>query len=230
MERLRLPEPCLMLVTDRTRCAGLLEDAVAAAVAGGVNAVQLREKDLPAGELLQTAQRLRTITRGKALLFVNDRLDVALACDADGVHLPESGLPPKMARQVGGRDLIIGRSVHSVAAAKDAARSGADYLVVGTIYATASHPGRQVAGPELIREVGRALDLPLLGIGGITTEKVHEVITAGAVGVAVISAILAAPNPKAAAVALRAALNAAWASQMPKERGTWNVEQGRSVL
>ena len=201
-----------MLVTDRTRFAGTLEYAVAAAVDGGVNAVQLREKDLPAGELLQTAQRLRTITKGRALLLVNDRLDVALACDADGVHLPESGLSPKVARQVGGRDLLIGRSVHSVAAAKDAAKSGADYLVAGTVFATASHPGEPATGPELIVQVRSTVDLPLLGIGGITAENLDEVIAAGAAGVAVITAILAAPDPMRAAGRLRAALDTAWAS------------------
>ncbi len=208
-----LPEPCLLLVTDRTRVFGLLEDAVAEAVAGGVNAVQLREKDLPAGELLQTAQRLRTITKGRALLLINDRLDVALACEADGIHLPENGLPPKVARQVGGNDLYLGRSVHSVAAAQQAARSGADYLVVGTIYATSSHPGDPASGTGLITEVAHVVDLPLVGIGGITPEKVHEVIQAGATGGAVISAILGARQPRAAAKALREALDAAWAAR-----------------
>lgn len=206
-----------MLVTDRTRCTGTLEHAVAAAVDGGVNVVQLREKDLPAGELLQTAQRLRTITQGRALLIVNDRLDIALACDADGVHLPESGLSPKVARQVGGRDLLIGRSVHSVAAAKDAARSGAEYLIVGTIYVTDSHPGDPASGPALLRQVRGAVGLPILGIGGITHEKVDEVIGAGAAGVAAITAILAATDPKAAAARLRAALDAAWTSRSASE-------------
>ncbi|MBI4498525.1 MAG: thiamine phosphate synthase [Chloroflexi bacterium] len=206
-----------MLVTDRARCAVPLEDAVAQAVAGGVNAVQLRERDLPAGDLLQTAQRLRTITQGQALLLINDRLDIALACDADGVHLPEAGLPPKVVRQVGGRDIMVGRSVHSVAAARDAARSGADYLIVGTVFATASHPGEPASGPEVVREVGRTVDLPLVGIGGITARNVGEVIAAGAIGIAVISAVLAAPNPGDAAAALRAALEDAWAPRVRRQ-------------
>lgn len=201
-----LPRPCLMLVTDRQRARGPLEDAVAAAVAGGVNVVQVREHDLHAGDLLRLARNLRAVTRGAALLLVNDRLDVALACGADGVHLPEAGMPPPEARWIAGPELLIGRSVHSVAGAKEAEDAGADYLVVGTVYPTTSHPGEFAAGPALVREVVAAVSLPVIAIGGITATNAGEVMRAGASGVAVVSAVLDAADVYAAARALRAAL------------------------
>ena len=107
-----------MLVTDRRRLRGRsLDQVVSLAVEGGVNVVQLREKDLPGGELYKLALNLRTITAGRALLLVNDRIDVALAANADGVHLPEHGLPAREVRTLVAEDTIVGRSVHSVEAA-----------------------------------------------------------------------------------------------------------------
>ncbi len=203
------PLPCLMLVTDRRLCPDLLR-AVAQAVAGGVNLVQLREKDLPAGELLALAQALRRATAGRALLLVNDRADVALAAGADGVHLPEGGLPVAAARSLLGPSRLVGRSAHSAEAAARAEAEGADYLVVGPVYPTRSHPGAMPAGPALMARVREAVRLPVLAIGGITPETVAEVLAAGASGVAVISAILGSEDPEAAARALRRALDAAW--------------------
>ncbi|MCH7625327.1 MAG: thiamine phosphate synthase, partial [Chloroflexi bacterium] len=117
----RLPTPCLSLVTDRNVTVSRdLEEVVEAAVAGGVDLVQLREKDLPAGEVYLTAKRLRAITRDKALLFVNDRVDIALAADCDGVQLGENAMPTTAARAVCGARLRIGRSVHSLEGAKRA--------------------------------------------------------------------------------------------------------------
>ena len=200
-----------MLVTDRRLCETmLLEEAVARAVAGGVDAVQLREKDLPSGEMLALAYRLRAITQGKALLIINDRVDVAIACDADGVHLPESGIPPKIARQVAGKDMLVGRSVHSSKAAVEAQRSGADYLEVGTIFSSRSHPDGSAGGLDLLREVVGAVDLPILAIGGVTTDNAADVVASGANGAAVISAILGSHDPKEAAKELRQMLLLSW--------------------
>ncbi|HLB29217.1 MAG TPA: thiamine phosphate synthase [Dehalococcoidia bacterium] len=215
---MKLPLPCLMLVTDRRACKGRsLVNLVAAAVAGGVDAVQLREKDLPSGELWELAHKLRTVTRKRAILLINDRLDVALAVGADGVHLPEDGLPEVAARKLGGPDLLIGRSVHSVERARQAAQGGADYLVVGPIFPTASHPGIAPAGPDLLTEIRQAVsvgahgDAPLLlAIGGISRDNVAQVVAAGARGCAVISAILGAPDPRRAARELKGAMLAAW--------------------
>jgi thiamine-phosphate pyrophosphorylase len=211
----KLTVPCLALVTDRSLCQTLsLEEAVAQAIEGGVNLVQLREKDpdgrsLPAAELLALAEKLRAITRGRALFLVNDRLDVALACAADGVHLPERGLPVAAARRLaGGAFVIIGRSVHSVAEAVRAQEEGADYVQVGTIFASRSHPGQPVAGLGLLEAVAREVTIPILAVGGITAANVGEVMGAGASGAAVISAVLGAPSPREAARALAQAMAA----------------------
>ena len=137
----------LCLVTDRRRSLGRpVEAVVEAAVKGGVDIVQLRERELPAASLLDLAVRLRSITAGRALLFVNDRVDVALAAGADGVQLGERSIPVEAARRACGDSLIVGRSVHSVEGAVEANRAGADLLVFGTVFATSSHPGVRPLG------------------------------------------------------------------------------------
>jgi len=221
--------PCLMLVTDRLLCGGAdgLIAAVEAAVQGGADAVQLREKDpdgrrLPPEDLLPLACRLRQATLGRAvpagrqaLLLVNGPLEVALASEADGVHLPESSPPvrrPREAVPVGRQGFLVGRSVHSLEAARRAEAEGADYLVAGPVYETRSHPGRKPAGLSLIEEITRSVRVPVLAIGGISATRAEEVVRAGASGVAVISAILAQPDRRAAAGDLRRALDAAWAA------------------
>ena len=133
-----------MAVTDRALCRGAdgLVAAVEAAVSGGADAVQLREKDLAEAELLPLARRLRAVTEGRALLIVNGPLEVALAAGADGVHLPEDAPMPLRPR----RGFLVGRSVHSAEAARRAEAEGADYLVAGPVYETRSHPGVEPAG------------------------------------------------------------------------------------
>ena len=205
-----LPSRCLALITDRRVCGGSerLEWAVEAAVAGGVQLVQLREKDLAADDLLPLAQRLSRLTEGAALLFVNGDVDVALACGADGVHLAETSLSVAKAREIAAdQPLLIGRSVHDLAGALTAQEDGADLLQAGPVYATASHPGTSPAGLKLISDVGASAELPVLGVGGVTSEHVSEVLSAGAFGVAVIRAILAAPSPYRASQQLRDVLD-----------------------
>jgi thiamine-phosphate pyrophosphorylase len=205
----KLTVPCLALVTDRRLCQALsLEEAVAQAVEGGANLVQLREKDLLTADLLALAEKLRAVTQGRALFLVNDRLDVALACSADGVHLPERGLPVAAARLPDGQGFVIGRSVHSVAEAVRAQAEGADYVQVGTIFASRSHPGLPVAGLGLLEAVAAAVTIPILAVGGITAANVGDVMHAGASGAAVISAILGAPSPREAARGLAQAIAA----------------------
>ena len=200
----------LMLVTDRTLVApGALPNAVDQAIAGGIDAVQLREKDLPEPELIALGRELRAVTRGRALLVVNGTPAQARACDADGVHLPEAAPLPERAAQSG---LLLGRSAHDLSAAQKAATEGADYIVLGTIFPSRSHPGGQTSGPELVRRVSAVVSTPLVAIGGITAENAREVVRAGAAGVAVISAILGAPDPRGAAVRLRAAIDGALAA------------------
>ena len=217
----KLTIPCLALVTDRRLCQTLsLEEAVAQAIEGGANLVQLREKDpdgrsLPAAELLALAEKLRAVTRGRALFLVNDRLDVALACAADGTHLPERGLPVAAARRLAGEGFIIGRSVHSTAEAARAQEEGADYVQVGSIFASRSHPGQPVGGLDLLEAVAAAVTIPILAVGGITAANVGEAIRAGAGGAAVISAILGAASPREAARALSEAMAAVAAKARP---------------
>lgn len=206
-----LPLPWLMLVTDRSSCGGAegLVAAVEAAVEGGVDAVQLREKDLGPGDLLPLARRLRGATLGRALLLVNGPLDVALAAEADGVHLPENAPPVQRPRE----GFLVGRSVHSLGAARRA--EAVDYLIAGPVHETRSHPGRKPAGLSLIEEITRSVRFPVLAIGGVSAARVQEVVRAGASGVAVVSAVLAAADKEEAAVELRRALDAAWAAVGP---------------
>ena len=162
--------------------------------------VQLREKSLSTGELCtELAAKLRLVTRGKALLMVNDRLDVALAVDADGIHLPSNSLPACVVKKLGGERLLVGRSVHSVEEAVAAESEGVDYLVLGTIYGTASHPGRLASGPGLIEAVKARVRTHVYAIGGINASNAGEVMRAGADGVAVIRSILGAPDARTAA-------------------------------
>lgn len=217
--RPELPLPCIMLVTDRHRCERRLEDVVAAAVEGGVNVVQVREKDLPGGELYDLVARLISVVRNRALVMVNERLDVALAARADGVQLGAEALPTEAARSLA-PGLLLGRSVHDVACAAGAAAAGADLLVAGTIFASHSHSGIPPAGPTLLRKIATTTTLPLVGIGGITAANATQVIGAGASGVAVITEILGALDPREAAAKLAAAVHAAWPTAPLHKRHT----------
>lgn len=207
---MRFPYPSLCLVTDRLRCNGRsIECVVDAAIDGGVNIVQLREKDLPAAELYSLTLRVKDIVGERALLFVNDRMDVAMAAGVDGVQLGENALPVKAARRIAGENLLLGRSVHSVSGAMEAESQGADILTLGTIFPTASHPGVRTGGAELVREVASAVSTPFLGIGGIDASNAGQVIKEGAAGVAVISAISTAQDSALAATDLCNSLRAA---------------------
>jgi thiamine-phosphate pyrophosphorylase len=200
-----------MLITDRTRLRGRrLEEVASLAVDGGATVVQLREKDLSGGDLYELAITLRAVLRGRALLLVNDRVDVALAAGADGVHLPERSLPGGAVREMAGEGCIVGRSVHSVEAAVHAEEQSADFVEVGAVYQTVSKPGVTPAGVELVRAVARAVHVPIVAVGGVTAENVAEVVEAGADGVAVIGAVMDADDPKWAAGRLRRALDDAY--------------------
>jgi thiamine-phosphate pyrophosphorylase len=205
--RLHPPVLCFIVSAETTKD---LDATVAAAVAGGVTMVQLRDKTTPGGKLLETARRLKTITRGKALLIVNDRVDVAVAAEADGAQLPEDGLPTLAARTFIGKYAVLGRSVHAVETAVQAGREGAEFVIAGTIYKSPSKPDAKPAGPALVTEITKATNLPVLAVGGITAKNIGEVVKAGAAGVAVISAIANAEDPRAATEELSKALSEAW--------------------
>ncbi len=203
-----LPRPIVALVTDRNLAGGpdALIDAVAQAVDSGVNLVQMREKDLPDALQLELAQRLREVTKGKALLFINDSVSIAEASGADGVQLTENSRSIASAHARMARPLLIGRSVHGVDAAREAAAQGADLLVVGTVYDSPTHPGQPPAGVGLVGWCAQP-GVPVIGIGGITANNAPAVMQAGASGVAVISSILAATNPATAASQLATAVS-----------------------
>ena len=189
-----------------------MEDVVEAAVEGGANLVQLREKDLEAKQLFTLARVMRELTRGRALLLINGRLNVALACDADGVQLGEEGLPVDAARRVAGERVLIGRSVHSVEGALEAEAKGADMLVVGTIFPTGSHRESGPADIGLLEQVSGRVHIPFLAIGGVKIDNVESVITAGASGAAVITAITRSQDPAQATRELMERMKEAWAS------------------
>ncbi len=208
--------PCLCLVADTSVVSpGELLPRVSAAVAGGVGLVQLRAKELPGGRILSLAEEIRREIAGRAIFLVNERVDVAIAANAHGVQLGKEALPVAVARKLFPGNALIGRSVHSVDRASEAFKAGADFLVVGTMFATGSHLGAVPAGPGLMREVSRQGSVPLLGIGGITADNLAEVVGAGASGVAVIRSILSVPDPAAAAAEMKLALQEAWLSRPP---------------
>jgi thiamine-phosphate pyrophosphorylase len=188
----------LCLVTDRAQTRGRdLVAVVGECLAVGLPAVQLREKDLPAAELARLGRELRALTRRHAArLIVNDRADVALAVEADGVQRTSTSLPVADLRAIADKRLRVGASVHSLDEAVAAAAAGADWIVFGPVYDT---PSKRAYGPPQglarLAAVSRAVDIPVIAIGGITPERVGEVRGAGAHGVGVISAILAAASP-----------------------------------
>lgn len=199
----------LLLVSDRKRVpAGALLTRIEAALRGGVDAVQLREKDLPARALFDLAHELRALTRAHgARLLINDRIDVALAVAADGVHLPADSFAVADARSLLGEARLIGVSTHSPAEAQAAAMAGADYIVFGPIFETASkRPYGPPLGLDALATLTSTLPTPVLAIGGIHRQRAAEVRQHGAAGVAVIDAILGAADPRLAAAAMHQAV------------------------
>ena len=191
----------LYVVTDRRQTAGRpLVEVVAAAARGGPAAVQLREKDLGARELYDLGAALKeALNPYRTPLLINDRIDVALALDAAGVHLAGHSLPARTARALLGPGKLLGVSTHSLDAARRAADEGADFVVFGPVFPT---PSKLAYGPPQglprLAEVARSVPVPVIGIGGISAANLPQVMQAGAHGVAMIRAVLAAPDPLAA--------------------------------
>jgi thiamine-phosphate pyrophosphorylase len=189
--------PVVCLVTDRRRLPApslsALLDRIAIAVRAGIDVVQLRERDLPDRALVALARDAVALTRPSGvLLVVNDRVDIARAAEADGVHLPGDGVGASRVRAEVPPDFIIGRSVHSAPDAEDVARQGGcDYLVFGTVYRSESKPAdHPVAGASILADVCARVALPVLAIGGIDASNARAVAAAGAAGVAAIGAFL----------------------------------------
>lgn len=192
----------LYVVTDRQQTAGrALEEVVIAAARGGAGAIQLREKDLSARDLYALGARLQTgLAPYGVPLLINDRVDVALALDAAGVHLAGHSLPTALARRILGPNKLLGVSTHSVKEAQAAMTDGADFIVFGPVFET---PSKLAYGPpqglQRLAEVVRQVTIPVLGIGGIDLVNLSQVLQTGAYGVAMIRAVLAASDPAMAA-------------------------------
>jgi len=188
----------LHVLTDRKTSGGRSHLQVAeAAIAGGADVLQLRDKEAPSGRLYQEAMQLRKITRdAKVPFIVNDRLDIALAVDADGVHVGQSDLPASVARRILGPGKILGVSVDTVEQAILAEKDGADYLGVGPVFeARGTKPDTgEPMGIDCIARIRRHCRLPIVAIGGINAENAGKVREAGADAVAVISAIVSADD------------------------------------
>ncbi|HEX9007522.1 MAG TPA: thiamine phosphate synthase [Bacteroidota bacterium] len=199
----------LYLITDRKVTKMPLPDAVRLALKGGVRAVQLREKDLPVRELLAIAQELRRITmESNAKLFINDRVDVAVAVEADGVQLGHQSMPPEAVRRVVGQKMLIGVSTHSLAEAANAAEAGADLITLGPIFVTPSKMKYgEPLGVEAIGNVKKHIRIPVFGLGGVTNTNMAQVIQAEADGIAMISAIFAADDIQSAAELINRRIN-----------------------
>lgn len=196
----------LYLVTDSALARGrLLLDVVRAAVDGGVTCVQVREKEITSRAYIEILAPVRALLRERGIpLFVNDRVDLALAVEADGVHLGQTDLPLALARRIAGERLIVGISCEAPSDAVEAERGGADYVSVSPVFAT---PTKTDTAPGLgldgVRAIRTAVRVPVVAIGGINAANAAEVIRAGADGICVVSAIVSAPEPRAAAATLR---------------------------
>ncbi len=185
-------------MTDRRRLAGeagwdracqCLVAQARYAVEAGVDVLQIREREVEARDLARLCREVVAIARGsRCRVVVNDRLDVALACGADGVHLRGDSIPPSIVRAVTPPGFLIGRSVHSEEEA--AALSGVDYLIAGTVWATDSKPGVPLLGPEGLASITRRVQVPVLAIGGVSLERLAAASAAGAAGVAAIGLFL----------------------------------------
>ena len=196
------PDFDLCLITDRSQTQGrdllwVLEQALD----GGVKAVQVREKDLGGKELFELAEKSRRLcNRYNARLFINDRIDVALAVEADGVQLGKNSIPIDSARKLLGPQKLIGASVHALIEATEAERSGADFILFGPVYFT---PSKAAYGPPqgltALKQIVEKISSPIYAIGGIKPQNIEETKRTGIRGVALISAILNSDNPRAAA-------------------------------
>ena len=200
------------VITDSHQARGRSHREIAeAAIRGGATAVQLRMKDEPARVMLDAAREIAPLCRAAGVAFIiNDRVDVALIAGADGVHIGQDDLPARDVRALMGPRALVGVSAATVEEGEAAERMGADYLGVGAVYPTGTKPDAGApVGLDRLREIGRAVRLPLVGIGGITADNAAAVIRAGASGVAVITAVTLAEDMTAAARRLREEVDAA---------------------
>lgn len=186
----------LYAVTDRSWLGnGTLSDAVEAALRGGATMVQLREKSLTQADFLQEAKTLAALcARFQIPFLINDNLEIALACNADGVHVGQDDMDPQKARALLGPGKILGVSAHTVQQALAAEKTGADYLGVGAVFSTATKQDAASVPLETVREICQAVSIPVVAIGGISADNILSLQNSGVVGAAVVSALFAAED------------------------------------
>jgi len=184
------------------------EDLARLGIAGGADTIQLREKGGSTRRMIEVAESMAVVCREAGVpLIVNDRIDVAMASDADGVHLGQSDFPIPLARRLLGKDKLIGGSAATLEEARVCLADGADYIGFGPVYVTGSkEDAGPVSGPAVLKQVVKTTPLAILAIGGITAENVREVMEAGAYGIAVISAVCCQIDPEGSTRAIREAL------------------------
>ncbi len=199
------PDYSLYLVTDRMRMsAGTLGEAVEQAIIGGCTLVQLREKDISALDFYALALEIKRITDRYCIpLIINDRIDIAMATGVDGVHIGQRDIPADIARKVIGKDMLLGVSVGSAAEAIDAVKAGADYLGVGAMFPTGTKPDAGFVSMEELGRIRKAVDIPIVVIGGISRENAMLFRPMGVDGLAVVSAVIAQPDIKKSAADLK---------------------------
>lgn len=190
----------LYLVTDRTNKTdeeflNIIEEAIK----GGVTVVQIREKDADTLEFYNISNKVKEIcSKYNVPLIINDRIDIALAIDADGVHIGQSDMPIKIARKLIGNDKILGISAHNIQEAKEAEENGADYLGVGAIFSTSTKKDANDVSIDTLKEISSNVDIPTVAIGGINLDNVEKLKDTNISGISVVSAIMNAENPKIA--------------------------------
>lgn len=195
----------LYLCTDRKLMStNTLEEAVEQAILGGCSLIQLREKQSSSREFFEMAKRIKAITdRYRVPLIINDRIDIALAVDAAGVHLGQEDIPAKEARRIMGEEKVIGVSARTVELARKAVEDGADYLGVGAMFATNTKGNAKVIGKEKLKEIRAAVSTPIVAIGGINHSNAAQLVDTGINGLAVVSSVIGASDIQAAARKMR---------------------------
>ena len=191
----------LYLCTDRKLMStNTLEEAVEQAILGGCSLIQLREKQSSSREFFEMAKRIKAITdRYRVPLIINDRIDIALAVDAAGVHLGQEDIPAKEARRIMGEEKVIGVSARTVELARKAVEDGADYLGVGAMFATNTKGNAKVIGKEKLKEIRAAVSIPIVAIGGINHSNAAQLVDTGINGLAVVSSVIGASDIQDAA-------------------------------
>ena len=198
-------DPTLYVITDSTyHTTETLLHAVDEACAGGATLIQLREKDTGGRDYLALAQQVKAVTDKYGVpLIIDDRVDVAIACDAAGVHVGASDLPVAVCRRLLGPDKIVDATAKSVEAAKAAYEDGADYLGTGAIYPTTTHVTTRITPVETLDEICRTVPIPVVAIGGLNADNMDVLADSPIAGVAIVSAVMKADDPRAAAAHIK---------------------------